>query len=102
MNFIVILLLLAFFFFGILIPFYLWIEEMFKKFKHPREYKRQKAVLNLKKRLTEIQMRKSSVEWYSNSEGILEEGRKEMEILNREEREISERLRELHKGIEKI
>lgn len=95
MNFIVTLILLAFFFFGALVPFYLWIEERFRKFKYPREYKRQKEIIDLRRKLSTIQRRKNSVEWYSSSEGILDSGRKEMEAVHREERKIKRRLREL-------
>ena len=52
--------------------------------------------MNLKRRLSTIQRRKPYVKWFSYGEGILEEGRKEMEALHREERKIRIRLSELN------
>ena len=74
------------------------IGDLYNRLLHPKQYKRQKEIMNLKRGLSTIQKRKPHVKWFSYGEGILEDGRKEMEALHREERKIRIRLSELNEG----
>lgn len=72
------------------------IGNLYNRSLHPKQYKRQKEIMNLKRRLSTIQKRKPYVKWFSYDKGILEDGRKEMEALHHEERKIRIRLSELN------
>ena len=98
----IIFVVLLFIWWGIIYPFFMWIEDVLNRLLHPQQYKRQKEIKKFKTRLSTIQKRKPYVKWFSYGEGILEDSRKEMEALHREEREIRERLSELSNRHEAI